>query len=130
MGPVCLFFTCTYILRVALILAGRSTEYLKKKIHSRSLRTHLKVVLLEKIRGLGNHLPVAVSCLCPRFSLIAFDCTEKATQAGTLGQDNRRKCALCHYFHLPAAIIYYRRYFNDNKMGLFSINVGLLIRGS
>lgn len=46
-----------------------------------SSRTHLTVVLLKKIRGLGNHLEVAVSCLCPRFDLISFDCAQKATQA-------------------------------------------------
>lgn len=78
-----------------------------------SVRTHLGVVLLKKIRGLGNHLKVAVSCLCPRFSLISFDCTQKAIKGTVLWADVMGEICTVSLFSI-FVIRSYGLYFSDN----------------
>lgn len=90
-----------------------------------SLRTHLRVVLLKKIRGLGNHLEVAVSCLCPRFNLISFDCAQKATQTVELWAKIMERNLHCVIIFISARrnILYPRR------LARYNANVIQAIRG-
>lgn len=92
------FFTC---IQLCIFRSGldcrRQWIFKFKNPLTPSLRTRLRV-LLKKIRDLGNHLQVAVSCLRPRFGSVPSDCTK--TQAGELWATiMERKYDFRHYFH-------------------------------
>lgn len=121
-----LFFKCIYCLKEVGCVCLCVGIFKKQTNNLLSLRTHLRVVLLKKIRGLGNHLEVAVSCLCPRFNLISFDCAQKATQAVELWAKIMERNLHCVIIFISARSDS-RRCFIDNVIGISSIRVGSLV---
>lgn len=101
------FFTCIQLCIFRIGLDCRRQRIFKfKNPLTLSLRTHLRV-LLKKIRDLGNHLQVAVSCLRPRFGLVPSDCTK--TQTGELWATIMERNTISVIISIAQCCIFYYR---------------------